>query len=340
MSFAVNFLEIAQMSFWQNKHVLVTGGSGFIGSHLVDRLLSAGAVVRVCGRSQKHLVRFLGQNAAEVEFIEGDLTSLEFAQQACRGQDIVFHLAATVAGVGYNSTHPGSIFFDNTAIGLNILEAAVRSDVERICLTSSACVYRRHCTVPTPETEGFLDDPEPSNLGYGWAKRFLEVQGRCYAHEYPIKIALPRPYNAYGPRDDFEWETSHVIPALIRKVLEGQNPIKVWGDGSQTRSFLYVSDFVEGLMLTLERYPECEPINIGADEEVTIADLIKLIIEFAGSQAQIEFDLTKPGGQPRRIGDYSQARDLLGFEAKVSLAEGLRRTINWYQENRAIWHEH
>ncbi len=324
------------MSFWKNKQILVTGGSGFIGSHLVERLLSEGAVVRVCGRSQTHLIRSLGQTATEVEFLEGDLASLDFARQSCQGQEIVFHLAANVAGVGYNSTHPGSILFDNATAGLNILEAATHSGVERIGLTSSACIYRRYATVPTPETEGFLDNPEPSNLGYGWAKRFLEVQARCYVEQYPIKIALPRPYNAYGPRDDFEWETSHVIPALIRKVVEGHNPLKVWGDGSQTRSFLYVSDFVEGLMLTLEHHPKCDPINIGSDEEVTIADLIKLIIELIGSETQIEFDLSQPGGQPRRIGDYSKAHQLLGFEAKVPLAEGLGRTITWYQENRLI----
>ncbi len=322
------------MSFWKNKRVLVTGGTGFIGSHLVERLLLEGAVVRTCGRSQVRLFDHLDRAAAEVEFLEGDLAALEFAQRACAGQELVFHLAAKVAGVGYNNAHPGSILFDNATIGLNILEAATRTGVERILLTSSACVYRRHCTVPTPESEGFLDDPEPTNLGYGWAKRFLEIQARCYATEYPLKIALPRPYNAYGPRDDFEWETSHVIPALIRKVVEGQNPIKVWGDGLQTRSFLYVTDFVEGLLLTLERYAECQPINIGSEEEVTVADLIRLIIQQAGSQAHIEFDLTKPGGQPRRIGDYSLARERLGFEAKVPLAEGLRRTITWYQEHR------
>jgi GDP-L-fucose synthase len=249
---------------------------------------------------------------------------------------MVFHLAANVAGVGYNSTHPGSILFDNATAGLNILEAAVRSDVERILLTSSACVYRRHCAIPTPESEGFLDDPEPSNLGYGWAKRFLEVQARCYVEEYPIKIALPRPYNAYGPRDDFEWETSHVIPALIRKVVEGHNPLEVWGDGSQTRSFLYVSDFVEGLILTMEHYAECDPVNIGSNEEVTIAELIELIIQLVGNETQIEFDLDKPGGQPRRIGDYSKAYEVLGFEPQVPLAEGLHHTIKWYQEHRIV----
>lgn len=322
------------MSFWQGKRVLVTGGSGFIGSFLVERLLAEGATVRVCGRTRAKLEKMMGATAAQVEFLEGDLASLDFAERACRRQEAVFHLAANVAGVGYNSTHPGSIFFDNGTIGLNILEAAVRAGVERIGLTSSACVYRRHCTVPTPESEGFVDDPEPTNLGYGWAKRMLEVQARCYVEQYPIKIALPRPYNAYGPRDDFEWETSHVIPALIRKVVEGHNPIKVWGDGSQTRSFLYVTDFVEGLLLTLERYPECEPVNIGSEEEVTIAGLIRLIIDIAGSDAQLEFDLSKPGGQPRRIGDYTRAREKLGFQTQVPLVEGLRRTIGWYLERR------
>ncbi len=324
------------MSFWTDKKILVTGGSGFIGSHLVERLLVEGAAVQVVSRSRARLEKVLGAEAHEVEFVEGSLDSLEFAQQACQGQEMVFHLAAKVAGVGYNNVHPGSILFANATAGLNILEGAVRAGVERILLTSSACVYRRHCTVPTPEEEGFVDDPEPTNLGYGWAKRFLEVQARCYSAEYPIKIALPRPYNAYGPRDDFEWETSHVIPALIRKVVEGQNPIKVWGDGSQTRSFLYVSDFVEGLMLTLERYPECQPINVGSTEEVTVAHLIELIIQLAGSSAQIEFDLTQPGGQPRRIGDYRQAQKILGFTAKVPLAEGLRRTISWYMEQRSL----
>ncbi len=328
------------MSFWANKQILVTGASGFIGSHLVDRLLLEGAIVRTCGRSDERHKQFLGPNASEVEFIEGDLTSLDFAEQICQGQELVFHLAAKVAGVGYNSVHPGSILFDNNIIGSNILEAAVRTNIERICLTSSACVYRRHCQIPTPESEGFLDDPEPTNLGYGWAKRFLEVQGRCYAEEYPIKVALPRPYNAYGPRDDFEWETSHVVPALIRKVIEGQNPLEVWGDGSQTRSFLYVSDFVEGLMLTLEHCPECEPINIGSNEEITIADLIRLIIKTAAMETEIEFDVSKPKGQPRRIGDYSKAQDLLNFQAKVPLAEGLQHTIAWYKEHRLTWNGH
>jgi GDP-L-fucose synthase len=243
----------------------------------------------------------------------------------------VFHLAAKVAGVGYNSKHSGTILYENVSAGLNILEAAVSCGVERILLASSACVYSRDSAVPTPETEGFIGHPEPTNLGYGWAKRFLEVQALCYATQHPIKIALPRMYNAYGPRDDFSWETSHVIPALIRKVVEGDDPIKVWGDGSQTRSFLYVSDFLEGLMLTLERHPECDPVNIGSEEEVTILDLVNLIIKIVGSQAHVEFEREKPRGQPRRVGDYSKAKELLGFKRRVGLAEGIGRTVSWYR---------
>lgn len=322
------------MSFWHSQRVLVTGGSGFIGSHLAEMLLAEGAAVRVCGRSAAKFERVLGARAGDIEFVEGDLDDLAFARRACAGQTAVFHLAAKVAGVGYNVAHPGSILFANTGLGSNLLEAAVRANVERVLLTSSACVYRRHCAIPTPETEGFLDDPEPTNLGYGWAKRLLEVQARCYAQEYGLKIALPRPYNAYGPRDDFDWETSHVIPALIRKVVEGQNPLLVWGDGSQTRSFLYVTDFAAGLIAALEKYPECDPVNLGADEEITIAALIRLIAQTAGREINPRFDLSQPSGQPRRIGDYTKAKAKLGWQARVPLAEGLRQTLAWYEAQR------
>jgi GDP-L-fucose synthase len=290
-------------SFWRDRRILVTGGSGFVGSHLVERLLDEGARLRVTGRSPERFARVLGPRASAVEFLAGDLGDAGVARDACRGQDMVFHLAAHVGGVGYNSTHPGTLLYENARVGLNVLDAAAQLGLERILLTSSACVYRRDCAVPTPESEGFADDPEATNLGYGWAKRFLEVQARCYAQQFPVKVALPRPYNAYGPRDDFAWETSHVIPSLIRKVLEGHDPIEVWGDGSQTRSFLYVSDFVEGLLRTMERHPACEPINIGSQEEIRVADLIRLIVELCGSRARVVFDPSRPSGQPRRIGD-------------------------------------
>ena len=324
------------MTYWAGKSVLVTGGTGFIGSHLIEALLTRDARLRTVGRHRQRLWAVLGERAGQVEFMEGDLMSSVFARRACAGVEAVFNLAAQVAGVGYNSVHPGTIFTNNVTIGLNVLDAAVREGVERFLCVSSACVYRRHCTVPTPESEGFLDDPEPTNFGYGWAKRVLEIHARCYAEEFPIKIAVVRPYNAYGPRDDFDWETSHVIPALIRKAVEGHDPIVVWGDGTQTRSFLYVSDLVEGLLLTLERYPECDPVNIGTGEEVTVADLVRMIAELTGSRARIVFDAGRPAGQPRRKGDFSKAQEKLGFEPKVSLKEGLRRTIRWYIEDRTL----
>lgn len=319
---------------WAGRSVLVTGGTGFIGSHLVEALLVRGARVRVVGRSRQRLWDVLGERASGVEFLEGDLMSSAFARRACVGMQAVFNLAAQVAGVEYNSTHPGTILTNNVAVGLNVLDAAAREGVERFLCVSSACVYRRHCTVPTPESEGFLEDPEHTNFGYGWAKRVLEVQAQGYAQEFPIRIAIVRPYNAYGPRDDFEWETSHVIPALIRKAVEGQDPLVVWGDGRQTRSFLYVSDFVEGLLLAIERYPECDPVNIGSETEITIGELLRLILRLSGCTSRVVFETSKPTGQTRRVGDLSKAKEKLGFVAQVSLDEGLVRTIEWYRAHR------
>jgi len=324
------------MGYWTNKSVLVTGGAGFIGSHLVERLLADQARVTVVGRSADRLRKAIGDRMNEVNFLEGDLKSADFTRDACNGVEAVFHLAAQVAGVGYNSQHAGTIYAQNLAGGINMIDAAARTGVERFLLVSSACVYPRHCSIPTPETEGFVDDPEPTNLGYGWAKRALEVQARCYAEEFPMKIAIARPYNGYGPRDDFDWETSHVIPALIRKAVERQNPIRVWGDGLQTRSFLYVDDFVEGLMLTLERYAVCDPVNIGTDEETTIGDLIRMIVDLTGNHSEIVFETDKPRGQPRRAGDFTKAREKLGFAAQTNLKDGLAKTINWYKETGAV----
>lgn len=324
------------MSFWSGRRTLVTGGTGFIGSHLVERLLDEGAAVRVVGRDPHRLHQMIGQRAADVEFLTGDLRVPDVAYRACAGMEAVFHLAGRIAGAGYNSAHPGTMFTENVTIGLHLLDGAVRAGVERVLCLSSACVYRRQCTVPTPETEGFVDDPDEANFGYGWAKRALEVQARCYTKEYPIKIGVVRPYNAYGPRDNFEWETSHVIPALIRKVVDGQDPLVVWGDGSQSRSFLYVSDFIDGLLLALEHYPVCDPVNVGTDEEITIADLVRLIVQLAGGKTRIQFDPTRPTGQPRRNGEFTKARTLLGFHPKVRLADGLNTTIEWYLTHRSL----
>lgn len=323
------------MTYWAGKTVLVTGATGFIGSHLVEELLNREARVRAVGRHRQRLEAVLGPRANQVEFLEGDLAVPAVAAAACRGIEAVCHLAGHVAGVAYNKDHPGTMLTRNVALNLAVMDAAARAGVERLLCVSSACVYRSDCTIPTPETEGFADDPEATNFGYGWAKRFAEVQARCFMQEFGMKVAITRPYNTYGPRDNFEQETSHVIPALIRKVIEGEDPVVVWGDGRQTRAFLYVADLVEGLLAALEHYPVGEPVNLGTDEEVSVAQLVRMIMELSGRASRIVFDTNRPVGQMHRRGNFTQARRQLGFTPRVSLQEGLRRTIQWYLDQRS-----
>jgi GDP-L-fucose synthase len=318
-------------NFWQNKKVLVTGGDGFIGSHLCELLIKKKAKVSVTTLTKK--LHHLNHIKNKIKLIPADLTNLQKTNKALQNQDIVMHLAAKVAGIEFNKDHPASMFGDNVVISKNILEASAQNKVERILITSSACVYPRHCQIPTPETEGFKGDPEPTNIGYGWAKRVSELMAKFYAQEYDLKIAIARPYNGYGPRDNFNPQTSHVIPALIKRVFDGENPLTVWGSGKQTRSFLYVVDFARGLMELTEKYPIPDPVNIGAEEETTISNLAKLITKLSGKNIKIKFDTSKPDGQPRRKCDTRKAKKLINFKPHYSLEEGLKRTINWYKNN-------
>jgi GDP-L-fucose synthase len=238
------------------------------------------------------------------------------------------------------------MFMDNMALFFSSLRAAASAGVERYLVTSSACVYPRHCTVPTPESEGFRDEPEPTNAGYGWAKRMEEFLGESAREEYGLSVSIARPYNAYGPRDDFEPETSHVLPALIRKAVEAPgDTFPVWGDGSHSRGFLYVDDFARGLLEVAARYPQADPVNIGADGETTIRQAAELIAEYVGAakgkSLRPVFDPAGITGQPRRACDTTKAMAVLGYRANIPLAEGLRRTINWYltHENCAL-HPH
>jgi len=318
--------------FWRKKRVLVTGGTGFVGSHLTELLIKKGARVSIIGMEAPNRVRNLNLTVSDVNYHRIDASKLSGRLvRFFQGHDIIFHLAARVAGIGYNSTHPATMLHDNLALTLTALEAARIGGVKRFQYVSSACVYPRHCTIPTPETEGFSGDPEPTNFGYGWAKRMGEVLARTYGDEHGLEVSIVRPYNGYGPRDNFDPETSHVIPALIKRVVGGEDPVVVWGDGSSTRSFLYVEDFARGLLEACEKYPVADPVNIGSDEEISIKDLVKLIIEISGSQANVTFDSSKPNGQPRRNCDTSKAREKIGFVAKVSLREGLKKTIEWYK---------
>lgn len=321
-------------SYWAGKRVLVTGGAGFIGSHLVERLVAEDARVTVPLRDEQALRANLVAVQDRIRLEVADLERWEECLRVVEGHQIVMNLAARVAGIQYNIDHPATMFRDNLAIFLNVIEAARVTRVQRFLVVSSACVYPRECTIPTPEDEGVLGQPEPTNLGYGWAKRMEEFLGHAYAQEYGLSVAIARPYNAYGPRDNFSPESSHVIPALIRRVLEGENPLRVWGSGNQTRSFLHVSDFVEGLLTITERYPQADPVNLGSTEEVTLRDLAQLIVTLCGSIARVEFDLGKPEGQPRRMCDTRKAQGVLGFQAKVPLREGLQSTIEWYRTHR------
>lgn len=323
------------MGYWDRKKVLVTGGGGFVGSHVVERLLAVGRGVRVTVADHRSDVkrRNLAAVWKDVAFKHADVDDLAAARRLCRGQDVVINMAAKVGGVHYNSVHHASLYRDNMAIGLSVIEAARLERVGRFVVVSSACVYPRDCAIPTPESEGFRDAPEATNEGYGWAKRMQEYLGRAYADEYGMSVAIARPYNAYGPRDDFDAKTSHVIPALVKRVCDGAHPVRVWGTGLSTRSFLYVEDFARGVLAVAEKYPKADPLNLGADEEVSVADLARTVVRLAGTGARVEFDPSKPSGQQRRHCDVTKAHEAIGFEARVSLEEGLAKTIAWYRQH-------
>jgi len=319
--------------FWEHKRVLVTGGAGFIGSYVVEQLVKRGAdiLITVIDNLQSGELKNLKKVKDKVKFIKADLKNMEECLKVCKGMEIVMNLAARVGGIEYNRLHSGTIFRDNMLISLNLLEAARQANVMRFLIVSSACVYPRNCTIPTPEDEGFKDSPEPTNDGYGWAKRMAEFMGDAYRREFGMKIAIVRPYNCYGPRDHFDPKTSHVIPSLIKKVFDDKNPLIVWGDGEQSRAFLYVEDLARGLIEVTEKYAECDPVNIGTDEEIKIKDLVKLIIKLSGKNPKVYFDTSKPVGQPRRNCDNRKAKQKIGFETKINLREGLSRTITWYK---------
>ena len=324
------------MSFWRNKKVVVTGGRGFIGSHLVDRLLNEGATVRIVDLgSRSHPRRIAPKFQGRVEYHKADLRDPQSCNNVCRAGDIVMHLAAKIRGVGYNVEHHGEMFFSNALINLHMLEAARLAGVDRFLSVSSVGVYPKDCAVPTPEEDGFAGEPEASGYGYGWAKRLAEVQSRCYAQEYGMKIAIVRPYNVYGPRMQFDPEIAPVISAQIMNVLAAQDVLTIWGDGEQTRSFTYVSDEVDGMMLAVEKHPFADPLNIGTSEEIKIKDLIEMIVLISGKRLRIKYDVTKPSGAARRCPDISKPMRLIGYRPKVRLAEGLRETINWYKSYTA-----
>ena len=295
--------------------MLVTGGGGFLGSHLVERLEGE------------------GHEVLEVRRAEHDLTSMEDTARLFdeAGAEIVFHLAAEVGGIGANRANPGRYWFANLAMGANVLEQARLHATPKLVIVGTVCAYPKFAPVPFSEDDLWNGYPEETNAPYGVAKKAVLVGAQAYREQYGLDAIFLLPTNLYGPRDNFDLETSHVIPALIRKMVEADDEVVLWGDGSPTREFLYVDDCVDGLVLAAERYDGADPVNLGASREISIRDLAELIADVTGFEGAITWDTTKPNGQPRRSVDGSRAHELFGFEARTPLREGIERTVAWYR---------
>jgi len=320
------------MHYWKNAKVLVTGGAGFIGSHLVEFLVEEGAKVTVVDNLERGKFENLKNVEKDINFIKIDLRNLDNCKEVCKGQEVVFNMAAKVTGIEYNITHHKNIFENNILLQIFPLKAAHEMGVQRFCQVSTACVYPHDATVPTPESEGTRGEPEPTNSGYGWAKRMGERLAEYYAQETDMEIVIVRPFNAYGPRDYYDEKTSHVIPALIKKVMDGNNPVVVWGSGNQSRVFVHAKDFAKGIMLVTERYTKADPVNIGHDEETKIKDLLKKIQDMTGIHNEVFYDTTKPEGHLRRAADITKLRNATnGLIPFISLEEGLEEMIQWYK---------
>jgi GDP-L-fucose synthase len=301
--------------------VLVTGGGGFLGSHLVERL------------------EHDGHDVFAARHTDYDLTVGEDAERLFReaGAELVFHLAAEVGGIGANRANPGRFWFANLQMGLNVLEQARLHSTPKLVLLGTVCAYPKFTPVPFHEDDLWNGYPEETNAPYGVAKKSLLVGAQAYREQYGLSSIFVLPTNLYGPRDNFDLETSHVIPALIRKMLESPDEVVLWGDGSPTREYLYVEDCAEGLALAAERYDGAEPVNLGTGVETSIRETAELVAEAVGFEGRIAWDASMPNGQPRRSLDASRAEELFGFRARTPLREGIARTVAWYRENAPLY---
>jgi len=322
------------LAFWDRKKVCITGGAGFVGSHLTEILLHDGADVTVAERPGPASFSRIEAIKSEVRLIEADLSTAEGARQVTEGQEVVLNLAGKVASIQYNRHHHAEMFTANMRLANEVMEAAAANGVERFLVVSSACIYPFDAAVPTTEDQGDWGKPEPPNEGYGWAKRMAEHLGRYYDAESAMSVAVCRPFNMYGPGDHWDEEVSHVIPALIKRVMDGEDPVIVWGSGNQTRAFLHVRDGAMGMKLIAEKAQTPDPINVGNDQEVSIGRLAEMILEATGSSATLKFDTSKPDGYPRRSADVRRLRQVTGWLPQIPFEQRLQEMVQEYEAIR------
>lgn len=316
--------------FYKNKKVLVTGGTGFVGTHFIKELLSRGALVRVPVHNRPLIV-----NHEKIEKISADLNNLEDCRKACKDVDYVIHAAGAVSAASMTVSNPMSAIAANLILTVRILEAAWSKEVKRILIFSSGTTAYPAVGYPIKEDEMWDAPPPQIYFGYGWMRRYLELLGEFVASKSEMGMAICRPTAVYGRHDDFNPQTSHVIPALIRRAVEKENPFIVWGTGDEIRDFLHITDLVRGCLLLLEKHAVCDPVNIGYGKTATIKEIVKIILKAAGHEKiKLEFDSTKPTTIPVRMVDTTKASKLLGFEGKVCLKDGLSDTVGWYIENQ------
>ncbi len=307
-----------------NKRIVVTGGAGFLGNKVIEFLAEAGADVNKITIPRSR---------------ENDLRSMEVCQRISQQQDIIIHLAAHVGGIGLNQAKPAELFYDNLMMGTQLIHAAYQAGVEKFVCVGTICAYPKFTPVPFKEDDLWNGYPEETNAPYGIAKKALLVQLQSYRQQYGFNGVYLLPVNLYGPADNFDPKSSHVIPALIRKVYEaqqrGDKQLPVWGDGSPSREFLYVDDAARGIVMATQYYNDSEPVNLGTNAEITIRDLVETICELMNFTGEIVWETDKPNGQPRRCLDTQRAKEKFGFTAAVEFKQGLKNTIEWYRQNAA-----
>jgi GDP-L-fucose synthase len=308
---------------WRGKNILVTGGNGFLGTHLVNKIKDLGAIVYAPSHNDFDLV-----HENEIEKMYSSYPDV----------DVVIHAAARVGGISANEEHPGSFFYDNLMMGVQLLHHAYQRHIPKFVALGTVCAYPKYTPVPFKEEDLWAGYPAETTAPYGLAKKMMLVQSQGYRQEYGYNSIFLLPVNLYGPGDNFDPRSSHVIAALIKKCVDavdnGDKEIVVWGDGSASREFLYVEDAAEGIILATERYNKSDPVNLGSAFEVTIKDLIELIAKETGFSGKLTWDTSKPNGQPRRKLDVSRAEKEFGFKPRITFEEGLRQTIKWYSSHK------